>query len=609
MFRNNIVVSTLLLLTTVILMGGLALPVLAQGGGEDVCPALVDEALIVVGESCADLDRDMACYGYTLIDTVFWPGVEAADLAFGQPADRVPLDAIQTIATHPLDLDHNTWGVAALHLRADVPDTLPGQAVTFLLMGDASLENAVPPAAAVEPVAATVTVVDGTNANLRSGPSTAHNVAATLESGAAVELVGVNAAGDWYEVALDEGRTAWIAAFLVEAEDTADLPVSEGRNPYGPMQSFYFTSGLGEPACHEAPDALLIQTPADAPVTLAMNDLEVQIGSTVVVTLVNVAETDQTALVIALLEGGVSVPALAIGLTEPGDFFAVALKHDGRVDPDAEIIDLAHTAVADIVRYTCDLSMNTGLVDVRSIACTVDLNIVTAPSVDDAPAVPPADDPLAGIGAADACTAAAINTVNLRGGPGTEYGVDSQLGAGQTIMPAAQVTGTDGYRWWQTPYGLWFRGDLVVVAGACGDVPVLNDELVPLPPPESPTGDGSQSGGASYVFDVGTCEAGRCPEASYLRAGDSVTIYQGCRWENNTEADAAAQIGQGSLSIDGAAVSTYYPELRYIPAEPGVPAGWEVRVQTDWTATAGTHTVVGSMPPCGTHSWTFTVAE
>ena len=76
-------------------------------------------------------------------------------------------------------------------------------------------------------------------------------------------------------------ETAWIAAFLVEAEDTADLPVSEGRSPYGPMQRFYFTTGLGEPACHEAPDALLIQSPDGAPVTLAVNDLPLTIGSTV----------------------------------------------------------------------------------------------------------------------------------------------------------------------------------------------------------------------------------------------------------------------------------------------------------------------------------------
>ena len=142
-------------------------------------------------------------------------------------------------------------------------------------MGDASLENAVPPVVDVEPVAATVIVSGGANANLRSGPSTAHNVAAALESGAAIELVGVNAAGDWYHVTQD-GQSAWVWAELVTPADDAalaDLPVLTGDAPaYGPMQAFYFTTGLGAPACHTAPNGLVVQSPQEVATTLTIND-------------------------------------------------------------------------------------------------------------------------------------------------------------------------------------------------------------------------------------------------------------------------------------------------------------------------------------------------
>lgn len=49
------------------------------------------------------------------------------------------------------------------------------------------------------------------NANLRAGPGTSYAVVGTATAGAAVVIVGENAAGDWYE--LEDGQ--WIAAFLV----------------------------------------------------------------------------------------------------------------------------------------------------------------------------------------------------------------------------------------------------------------------------------------------------------------------------------------------------------------------------------------------------------
>lgn len=55
------------------------------------------------------------------------------------------------------------------------------------------------------------------NANLRGGPGTNHEIVGVVAQGDILQIVGVNEAGTWYELA--EGE--WIAAFLVE--NTPDL--------------------------------------------------------------------------------------------------------------------------------------------------------------------------------------------------------------------------------------------------------------------------------------------------------------------------------------------------------------------------------------------------
>ncbi len=577
-----------------ILLAGVPLPAVLMAQDDDAaCPALVETALAAIDEACTGLARDTACYGHTRVDASFWD--ETGDLAFDQPSDQVPLAGLRTITTHPLDLDSETWGLAALHVQADVPDTLPGQAVTFLLMGDTILENAVEPSAEVEPVAATVTTSDGSNANLRSGPSTTNNVVFSAASGSTLELVGVDATGDWYEVALDDGGFAWIADFLVHAEaDALDaLPVSDSRSPYGPMQSFYFTTGLGQPACQEAPDALLVQSPDDVTVTFAINGLEVSIGSTVIFTTAAVPDSAQTALVAALLEGNLTAPDLGITLDAPGETFAVTLNEAGLVDEDSEVIELEAEDSLDAMQNVCQNASDSGLVEGRSIDCTVEVNTVTAPAVTPTPRpVPtstpaPAGDSLAGIGADATCTVAAINTVNLRGGPGTTYSQQGQLAAGQTANPSGQVQGADGFRWWQLADGAWLRGDLVDMAGACEAVAVVDSTPEP---PAVPVNAGGGGGGGNVRFAINYCIG---PSVPVIRAGDRVTFGIGVgRWPTVAETEAALAGHSGSIVIDGTPLSVVYHGIRWHEDPPGEP-GYGNHVDAYWTATPGTHTVIG----------------
>jgi LysM domain len=107
----------------------------------DDCPNIVEQALKPVGEVCDPLDRNAACYGSNSVKTVT---VESRpEDFFTAPGDKSELVAFREIQPQPLDAVAKTFGVAVLNIQANVPNTLPGQAVLFMLIGDARLTNEV----------------------------------------------------------------------------------------------------------------------------------------------------------------------------------------------------------------------------------------------------------------------------------------------------------------------------------------------------------------------------------------------------------------------------------------------------------------------------------
>jgi len=364
-----------LILASLVLAASLtssAHPAIAQDG-DTACPAIVQAALEAAGQVCAGLNRDEACYGNDRVDAVFWEARD--DLIFSAPSDRVPLLDLQSLATAPLDLDNALWGVAVLNVRANLPETMPGQAVTFLLMGDAVLENAVSPEEAAPPVTP-IAAVAAVPANLRSRPSTRANVIGSVPAGTELQLVGVNEAGDWYEVLADDGGRAWVSALLLESNDSlADLPITYGPNTpprYGPMQAFYFTTGMGAPACHEAPNALVVQSPNGVPVALNVNGLDIQFGSTIILTTAqgsiaaDIADSQDAVLIVSLIEGRLyaSLPdGPSIWLELEGQSLATTLNADGLIDTSSTVIPLADTeAIAGIIAQAYQNAIDGGLI-------------------------------------------------------------------------------------------------------------------------------------------------------------------------------------------------------------------------------------------------------
>ncbi|MCA0456363.1 MAG: SH3 domain-containing protein [Chloroflexi bacterium] len=249
----------------------------ANAGGE--CPTLVKQALEAVGDNCGGLARNSACYGFNRVNATFAESV--AEDFFSRPADQTDLKLLQSIDTAALNESIQEWGVAVMSVQANIPNSLPGQAVSFILLGDVQLDNAVPPDDAVEPAAESIAVSAISSSNIRTLPTTNSNIIGSVAAGTALGADATNPTKDWVRVIFNNQTPGWISRALVQTEGNLDsLPVfaTDSRTP---MQAFYFKTGIGEPACTQSPDVLVVQGPERVAVDITANGANIHIGSTV----------------------------------------------------------------------------------------------------------------------------------------------------------------------------------------------------------------------------------------------------------------------------------------------------------------------------------------
>ncbi|GAB1420914.1 hypothetical protein MASR2M15_10420 [Anaerolineales bacterium] len=253
--------------------------ILAQ---DDSCNALVEQAFAAIGDDCANMDRNTACYGYYRVDASF-QDVEASDY-FTTPADRGELSILQTIKTAPLSTANGEWGVAVMSVQANMPNTLPDQLITFVMLGDVELKNEVTSGDEFVP-AEPLEVNAITNARLRSGPGENWNVVAGAVTDETLLADALSEDLQWLRITKDE-HVAWIFRDLVtSAADLDALPVYTSTD-FTPMQAFHLKTGLGSVSCEEAPEsALLIQGPDNFKVTIQANGANIELGSTILIRL------------------------------------------------------------------------------------------------------------------------------------------------------------------------------------------------------------------------------------------------------------------------------------------------------------------------------------
>ena len=270
------------------------------------CPALVEQALENLGNNCDSLDRNGACYGFNSVAATFYEA--QPDDFFSTPADRAALAALSTIETVPLDTEQERWGIAVMNVQANIPNTLPGQSVVYLLLGDVEVENAIAPEdvlTLVDPI--TVTTLVGSN--LRSRPLATSNLRGSVPASMALAADGISPDGNWLRVLFDS-RPAWISRDLVDARDDLSALPTVGSESRTPMQAFNFRTGLGAPTCDDSPPSLLVvQGPDNLSVDITANGADITIGSTIALRLLP-DNTVQLIVVSGSAEvGGITVPA------------------------------------------------------------------------------------------------------------------------------------------------------------------------------------------------------------------------------------------------------------------------------------------------------------
>jgi hypothetical protein len=270
-------------------------PGLTQDTDATSCPTLVKQALESIGTNCGGLGRNTACYGFNKVGATFSEAV--ADDFFTRPSDQTGLSTVASLSTAPLDTQLNEWGVAVMSVQANIPDSLPGQSVRFILLGNSEIENAVPPPDA-QPTPQPIIVKVLTGANVRSGPTLNANVIGSASAGMELVADGISEDGQWLRAALNTNLVGWISASLVSGDaDFTTLPIVSGVSQT-PMQAFRLKTGVAGLSCTDAPSLLMVQGPKNVKVQITANGVDVQLGSTLVL-----QTTDKNTFQIATIDG------------------------------------------------------------------------------------------------------------------------------------------------------------------------------------------------------------------------------------------------------------------------------------------------------------------
>ena len=150
----------------------LSLAIATSAAAQAACGPFVTQALDALNTSCSDMPRNSACYGFNNVSATFFDNAFTPE-QFAKPNDRAELAALQTITTAPLDPETSEWGIAVIKAQASLPDTLPGQAVTFLLLGDVSLKTGVEQGSDMKPMQAVYFTTGISQSNCSDAPPSA----------------------------------------------------------------------------------------------------------------------------------------------------------------------------------------------------------------------------------------------------------------------------------------------------------------------------------------------------------------------------------------------------------------------------------------------------
>lgn len=421
--------------------------ILAQ---EDACFAAVRTALAAT-LNCADIQRDQACYGNGSIKA------EGEDIDFTQAGDVADLRAIDRLILSPADAEREGTSIALLKVQADMLDANPQDYLAMLLLGDIEVEN--------RSIGAMIDVqVDSeTGANVRTEPSTDAQVIRPLIDGQIVRATGRVNNTSWVRVQFDE-QVGWVLSELVRSQDDLNsLPGVETMDStltYGPMQKFDFTSRLDDAPCEGAPDSgVLVQSPEDIEwAHLQTNGVEIRFSGTIFIQ----AQLGLT-MIVNVLEGQAQV-------TVDDTTQIIDAGRRARVPLDEQGMAAQPPTPQENYDYNRMGYLPVELLP-RQIIPELRFEEIVTPQA-------PSDPPLTGITSESPCTIAVTGDVNLRTGPGGEYPRRGVMLPGESAVPTGRAADSRGRLWWRLATRVWVSSDVVLAAGRCGDVPVVEAPIL-----------------------------------------------------------------------------------------------------------------------------------
>ncbi|MCC7209936.1 MAG: hypothetical protein IT323_21720 [Anaerolineae bacterium] len=107
----------------------------------EVCQHVLTRAVSLTEQNCGETGRNEACYGFNRVQVEWQEALDPASVRFEESGDIVPIRNLARIQTHGLNPDTGDWGLALVKLQANLPNTNPGQNVTFILYGNTSLSQ------------------------------------------------------------------------------------------------------------------------------------------------------------------------------------------------------------------------------------------------------------------------------------------------------------------------------------------------------------------------------------------------------------------------------------------------------------------------------------
>jgi hypothetical protein len=245
----------------------------------NTCPMIVQTAITLTRQRCEPTEINQICYGHLVLDAQ--PRTGLVEFGFNEPGDIVDVIEVQSLRLSALDAATGRWGVVRIQLEASLVASLnTAPEVQILLFGDAELNDASRFLPGQTQQAAVV----------RQQPTTESSVLASLDPGDEITANGRLADNSWLRINLARNN-GWIRADLVNLlGDITTLSIITSENPaenemlaqFGPMQAFYFRSGVDDAPCAEAPNSgLLIQTPEGvASISIWLDEVVIQLDAT-----------------------------------------------------------------------------------------------------------------------------------------------------------------------------------------------------------------------------------------------------------------------------------------------------------------------------------------